>query len=88
MRIAADQNKRTLCIALYNQLLHAEGICPANHTVNYDYGWFYYDGTPFHRPDLTAKADQLLASGEFQVLYWGMGNTYVLGELSVEDYRP
>lgn len=80
---AAEQSKRTLCIALFNRQLHANNICPANHEVAYDCGWFYMDGKNVgHRPELTAEADEIMRSGRYVVLYWEEGNTFVLGDVN------
>lgn len=78
--IAKDQTKREYCIALFNQYLHENNICPGNHTVDYSRGWFYFDGLAHQRPDLTAKADELLKAKTHIVLYCGDYNTYVLHE--------
>lgn len=75
---AADQTKDNFCIALLNSELHAAGICPGNHEVSYNRGWYQIDSNrPFHRPDLTARAGELLAAG-VTVYYSPLWNTYVL----------
>jgi len=60
-------------------------MCPANHVVDYSHGWFYQDwdfheetGFREQRPDLTAEADRLMSSAEYEVGYWSGANTYVL----------
>jgi hypothetical protein len=77
---ASDQSKRNFCIALLNEELHANSICPGNHTVDYNHGWFSIDsGRSFRRPDLTEEADYLLKYGVV-VFFSSVWNTYVLGE--------
>ena len=74
---AADQTKGTMCISLFNRELHKRSICPGNHEVCYSHGWFYFDGKPSRRPELTAEADRLLAQGVI-VYYSPTWNTYVI----------
>ena len=75
---ASEQIKANFCVALLNRELHEDSICPGNHAVGYNYGWFTIDdGRPFQRPDLTMKADELLGAGEV-VYYSSVWNTYVL----------
>lgn len=77
---ARDQEKNEFCVALYNRELDKNNMCPANHEVEYQNGWFYLDGKNVgHRPELTAEADQLLESSA-TVWYWQEGNTFVLGD--------
>ena len=78
--IAKDQTKREYCIALFNQELHKNNICPGNHTVDYSYGWYYYDGIPRQRKDLTDEAVRLMKAKTHVILYCGDFNTYVLHE--------
>ncbi len=74
---ASDQCKNNFCVALLNRELHGDSICPGNHSVSYNYGWFRIDdGKPFRRPDLTREADRLLESDT--VYYSSVWNTYVL----------
>lgn len=73
---AAEQTKRTFCIALYNAALHAASFCPGNHEVDYDRGWFYCDGIPERRPDLTAQAERVMAAG-WRVLFSDNFNTWM-----------
>jgi hypothetical protein len=79
MIVAANQGKRVFCIAIFNRHLHSQGTCPANHQVDYRNGWFTFDdGPPFHRPEWTAEADEVMRDKTHRVLYWPEGNTYVL----------
>lgn len=75
---ASDQDKRNMSIALLNHELHADSICPGNHEVSYNRGWFQIDDNkPFRRPDITANAERLLRAGEV-VYYSPVWNTYVI----------
>lgn len=76
--MAASQEKREFCIAIFNRELHKNSICPANHDVDYDRGWFYMDGNCGQRPELTAEAESIMESGSHCVGYWQGANTYVL----------
>lgn len=86
---AKDQTKRTMAIALFNRDLHKNNICPGNHEVDYNRGWFYFDSGKADRhgkevgyrtqdKKLTAEADEKLKEG-YEVLYSPVWNTYVLG---------
>lgn len=74
------EQKRQLCIALFNAELRKVGICPGNHEVYYDRGWFFCDGRIFHRPDITGQADLLIKKGQAKVRFSPQYNTYVLTE--------
>lgn len=65
-------------IATYNQKLHQASICPANHTVEYANGWYYYDGEPKQRPDVTRKAKELQTNPNVVVRFQSAYNSYVL----------
>lgn len=82
---AAYQTKREFCIALLNRRLHENSICPGNHDVDYRHGWFYYDGSPSRCPELTAEADEIMASGSHYVGYSSAFNTYLLIANPSED---
>lgn len=83
---ATHQTKREFCIAVFNRTLDSNSICPANHDVDYDRGWFYMDGACEQRPELTAEAVEIMRSGSHYVGYWALGNTYVLvPDLSFEE---
>ena len=75
---ASNQTKREFCVAIFNRELHKNSICPANHDVDYGHSWFYFDGTPQQRPELTAEAEEIMESGSHYVGYWREANTYVL----------
>ena len=69
---------RKLNVALMNRELHASGLSPRNHEVEYHRGWFYIDDDPAQqRPDLTAEARELYAKGE-RAVYSSQGNTFFL----------
>lgn len=61
-----------------NRNLHANSICPGNHEVDYCRGWFYFDGKPEQRPELTAEVDDIMRNGYYYVGYSRVWNTYVL----------
>ena len=82
---AADQTKREYCIAVMNRLLHNNGICPGNHEVDYGHGWFYYDGEPEQRPELTEQANEEMANPNVQVGYSRVWNTYILLDCQLAD---
>ena len=76
---ATDQTKHEFCVAVFNRMLDDNQICPYNHSVDYNCGWFYFDDDPpQQRPELTAEADKLMRSGSHYVGYWREANTYVL----------
>lgn len=83
---ASKQGKPEFCQAIFNRELHANSICPANHDVDYQNGWFYFDGSPRQRPDLTAEVDEIMKTGTHVVGYWQQANAYIL--LPNEDYTP
>ena len=87
---AANQTKREFCIAIMNRELHANNICPGNHEVHYSHSWFYFDGSPEQRPDLTAEVDRIMEAGYHYVGYSRVWNTYVLidevCEIEEEEY--
>ena len=59
-----SEQKRRMCVALLNAERHENGICCHNHEIEYWCGWFSIDGgDPFHRTDITAKADEMIAEG-------------------------
>ena len=69
---------KKLNVALMNRELHASGLSPRNHDVEYHRGWFYIDDdAPQQRPDLTAEARELYAKGE-RAVYSSHGNTFFL----------
>ncbi len=78
--LASNQTKREFCIALFNRQLHKNSICPGNHEVDYNRGWFYMDGRCFHRPELTSQVDEIMENQEYVVYYSPVWNTYVLGD--------
>lgn len=49
---ASNQGKREFCVALFNRELHKNSICPGNHDVEYQFGWFYMDGSCDRRHSL------------------------------------
>jgi hypothetical protein len=71
---------------LFNRELHAKGICPGNHTVDYASGWFYYDAMILRRPALTAEADRLMKAKTHIILYCGDFNTHVIHERLEEPH--
>ena len=88
MVLASNQGKREFCIALFNRGLNKNGICPANHSVDYRNGWFYMDDhDPIHDPKITAEADELMSIGSHIVLYCDAGNTYVIAD-NPEYFNP
>ena len=77
---ASEQSKENMCIALLNRELHADNVCPGNHEVSYNRGWYQIDDNPpFHRPDITREADRLLSAG-VTIYYSPVWNTYVLAD--------
>ena len=75
---ASERIKANFCVALLNRELHRNNICPGNHSVGYNHGWFTIDdGRPFRRPELTREADELLKRGTI-VYFSPIWNTYVL----------
>jgi len=77
-----EQTSRKYKIAALNQRLHKNSICPANHNINYYNGWYYLDGDPSQRPDITRRAKELEESFQSKVMYQSTWNTYVLVELT------
>ena len=76
-----DQSKSAFCQAIFNRHLNSESVCPANHEVSYSNGWFYFDkNEPFHKPEWTKLAEEMIKNKTHTVLYWPEGNCYVLGE--------
>lgn len=78
---AADsaQTKAEYCQAVLNRRMHSNSICPANHSVSYQRGWFYVDDNPpFQDPALTAEAEEAMADPSKCVGYWSEGNCYIL----------
>ena len=83
---AADQTKREYCIAVMNRLCHKNSICPANHNVDYQYGWFYFDDNkPEQRPELTREAEDEMKNPATCVGYWQGANTYII--IDNPDYQ-
>lgn len=82
---ASNQAKREFCIAIMNRNLHANSICPGNHEVDYHNGWFYFDGRPSQRPELTAEVDKIMKNGYYYVGYSRVWNTYVLVDEVCEE---
>lgn len=72
-----NQTKEKMHIAVFNAWLHRGSICPANHHVEYGYGWYYLDGNPERNTKVTRLANELWESGAV-VLYSSTWNTYVL----------
>ena len=64
-------------VAAFNKRLHRNQICPANHTVEYANGWYYYDGEPQQRPEITRRAKELEGNPNVEVRYNQGWNTYV-----------
>lgn len=71
------QTSRKYRIAAFNQLLDRNSICPANHDVNYEFGWYYYDGEPEQRPGVTRQAKEMEKDPNVMVFYNDKFNTYV-----------
>lgn len=67
-------------IALWSEKLHARSICPGNHNLEYDNGWFYFDqDKPFQWPELIAEARALYNSGvSAHIGHDYGGNWYIL----------
>jgi len=62
-RITSEE-KYPMVIYLWHKELDSSSICPYNHNLNYDRGWFYFDEEePFHNTEITAEADRLLEQG-------------------------
>jgi len=76
----SEVTKREVCIALFNRYLHSHSYCPANHEVDYAYGWFRFDDKVLRRPDLTAEADVILKSHKDAIWFSESFNTYLLAD--------
>lgn len=80
--------KRNACLAALSERMHANSCCPGNYHLDYANGWFYRaygdheDEPPFQDPELTARAEELLAqhreTGEDTILFATNWNTYVV----------
>ena len=70
------QTLRKHKIAAYNKMLDKNNICPGNHEVNYYNSWYYFDGKPEQRPEITRKAKENWDN--FKTVYFSETyNTYV-----------
>jgi hypothetical protein len=76
-----EQTSRKYRIAAYNEQLHMNQICPGNHSVEYAYGWYYFDGDARRCPLATKNARVAEESEEIVVAYNSGWNTYVLHAL-------
>jgi hypothetical protein len=71
-------------VATFNAHLHKNGICPANHNVSYSDCWYYYDGKPRQRPDVTRKSKEMEERDDVEVRFSEVWNTYVLSHVDPE----
>ena len=65
-------------IATYNKILNNNSICPANHDINYANSWYYFDGEPKQKPNITRKAKENKNNPSLCVKFNERWNTYVL----------
>jgi hypothetical protein len=79
---STEQTSRKYRIAAFNQRLHQNSTCPANHNVNYRFGWYYYDGEPQQRPGITQRSKELEENPDVAVFYQESYNTYVLSSVA------
>lgn len=77
-----EQTSRKYRIAAFNQRLHQNQICPANHEVQYGNGWYYLDGEPRQRPEITRRAKELEEDPNKMVFFNETFNTYTLSSVA------
>jgi hypothetical protein len=75
---STEQESWKYRIAVFNKRLHEDSICPANHEVAYHNGWYYFDGEPRQRPDVTREARKLENDMMVEVAFQSCWNTYVI----------
>ena len=73
-------------IATYNRMLNNNSICPANHDVNYYNSWYYFDGKPEQKPEITRKAKDYYDNPNVIVKFNKKFNTHVLVDMPNENY--
>jgi len=83
-----EPTTRKYRIAAYNARLHKRQICPANHNIEYAYGWYYVDGEPRRAPDVTRRAKELEDNPEVRVFYNSTWNTYTLSYVNIRCDPP
>lgn len=59
-------------------MLNRNSICPANHSVGYHRGWYYFDEEPEQRPEITRKAMEHQQDPDVEVVFSPRYNSYVL----------
>jgi hypothetical protein len=69
-------------VAAFNQRLHQNEICPANHNVFYRSGWYYLDGEPKQRPGITQRSKELEENENVAVFYNRKMGAYVLSSVN------
>lgn len=59
-----QDNKYPIIMYLWYAKLNAGSICPYNHNLTYDAGWFRIDDeAPFRDTELTAEAQEMVDNG-------------------------
>lgn len=81
---SGDQSRDAYCCAALNEHLNKTKRCPANHCVEYRYGWFRLDDSPpFRDSELQARATQAQQCPYTEIGYWPRGNCYIF--MPVDD---
>lgn len=59
-----QQNKYPIIMCLWHKKLDAQAICPYNHNLNYENGWFQFDDDVGYRDtDLVEEAQEFVDLG-------------------------